>query len=316
MERPRFSAPTVGAPGTRVDDPRVGHLLGRGLGGSRSPAVVMLGFPSDAGVRRNGGRVGAAGAPTEIRRALYRMTPDARSASSDALDDLLALTEDRGDLVLTGELESDQALLGQAVREILEAGAFGVVLGGGHETAFGHFLGYAGAGRKVTLFNLDAHTDVREPVAEGGHSGSPFRQALLHPSGAAAGYVVAGLSPMSVARAHAGFIRDRGGQAIFRDALTVDRLGPLFESLGPGPALASFDIDAVDGAFAPGVSAPAVGGLSAEVWLAAAYQAGRCSAVSSFDVVETNPALDRDGQTARLAAATIWWLLRGLADRP
>ena len=36
---------------------------------------------------------------------------------------------------------------------------------------------------------------------------------------------------------------------------------------------------------------------------------------SSADVVELNPAVDRDGQTARLAALTVWWLLRGRSER-
>jgi len=31
--------------------------------------------------------------------------------------------------------------------------------------------------------------------------------------------------------------------------------------------------------------------------------------------VELNPAVDRDTQTARLAALTVWWLLRGRAER-
>jgi formiminoglutamase len=167
---------------------------------------------------------------------------------------------------------------------------------------------------RVTLLNFDAHADVREPVAAGGHSGSPFRQALLHPSGLADRYLVAGLLPWSVSRAHLAFVRARG-QALFREQLSMEALPRLFDSLGPGPVLASFDIDAVDGAQAPGVSAPAAGGLGANLWLAAAYQAGRCPAVTSFDLVETNPAVDRDGQTARLAAVTVWMLLRGLADR-
>jgi arginase family enzyme len=36
---------------------------------------------------------------------------------------------------------------------------------------------------------------------------------------------------------------------------------------------------------------------------------------SSADVVELNPRLAAGGQTARLAALTVWWLLRGLAER-
>jgi len=50
-------------------------------------------------------------------------------------------------------------------------------------------------------------------------------------------------------------------------------------------------------------------------WLQYAFEAGRRSAVRSCDVVEFNPALDRDGQTGRLAALTVWHILRGFAAR-
>ena len=127
----------------------------------------------------------------------------------------------------------------------------------------------------MTLLNWDAHADVREPVDGRGHSGSPFRQALLHPSGLARRYLVAGLLPQSVAAAHVGFVRNRKGQALFRAGSDRrPRSTRLYAGLR-GPALASFDIDAVDQAFAPGVSAPAAGGLDPSLWLEAAYQAGR-----------------------------------------
>ena len=63
------------------------------------------------------------------------------------------------------------------------------------------------------------------------------------------------------------------------------------------------------------MSAPTSDGLTSDLWLAAADAAGRCPAVTSADVVELNPAVDRDSQTVRLAALTVWWLLRGRAER-
>jgi formiminoglutamase len=101
---------------------------------------------------------------------------------------------------------------------------------------------------------------------------------------------------------------------VWRDEVTRERIEELYQS-AQAPALVSFDLDAVTEAEAPGVSAPSAGGLSSELWLAAAYAAGRSPAVASADVVELNPAVDRDGQTARLAALTVWWILRGYTER-
>jgi len=79
--------------------------------------------------------------------------------------------------------------------------------------------------------------------------------------------------------------------------------------------MVSFDLDAVDQAFAPGVSAPAVNGLTPDLWLHATYRAGQCPSVKSLDLVELNPLFDHDHQTARLAALTLWYFLKGVSER-
>ncbi|HEU4699463.1 MAG TPA: formimidoylglutamase [Gemmatimonadales bacterium] len=309
---PRFVPPDYAPPRTAADDPRIGQLIGRGLAGGAAPRVVIVGFPSDEGVRRNGGRPGAADAPQPIRRALGRLTPDARCW--EAMAELFERTLDLGDLELTGDLERDQATLAAVLAPHLRAGAFAIVLGGGHETAYGHFLAHAGLGRTLSLLNWDAHADVR-PLRDGrGHSGSPFRQALDHPSRACRSYTVVGLQPQALADAHLAFLRARGCRPVWRSRVTLERVGSFYDEL-VAPALVSFDLDAVDQAFAPGVSAPCTGGFGVDVWREAAYHAGRSAAVVGCDIVELNPRHDRDDQTARLAALTVWEVVRGMAER-
>jgi formiminoglutamase len=288
-----------------TDDPRLGDWL-RGSALADDTRVAILGFPSDEGVRRNGGRPGAAEGPAATREALFKMTPDARSPEPFVA--LLEQAADLGDVEVTGDVEADQVCLGEAVGELVADGVVPIVLGGGHETAFGHFLGYVAAGRHVRVLNWDAHADVR-PLKDGqAHSGSPFRQMLDHPSGLCAGYTVAGLLPWRVAAAHAA-VPDR---VVWGPDLDRARVEAEMAALD-GPTLATFDLDAVDAA--PGVSAPGVGGLAVAVWLAAAEACGRSPHVRSVDVVELNPLRDRDGRTAVLAALTVWHVLRGLAAR-
>lgn len=309
---PLFFKPLVKPPDTQGDDVRLGQLLGRRLEGAGQARAALLGYPSDIGVARNGGRVGAAQAPDKIREALFKLTPDPRQY--DAFVDLIEHTLDVGNVVLDADMEEDQEHLGQVVASYLTQGTVPIILGGGHETSFGHFLGYVDAGQPVSILNWDAHPDVR-PLKDGeGHSGSPFRQAILHPFKNCISYTVAGLLPHSVARNHLNFIVMHGGSYIWRDTLTRERIDHLYHR-GTEPLMVSFDIDAVDQAFAPGVSAPATGGLTADLWLYAAYQAGRNPRVRSMDIVECNPVFDRDTQTSRLAALTIWWFLKGLAER-
>lgn len=294
------------------DDPRVGDLLGADLAGDAPADVVLIGFPSDEGVRRNGGRPGAAKGPAAIRRCLGRLTPDPEAGERFAR--LLRRTRDLGDIEVSGDLERDQRRLADTLAPVFALGCFAVLLGGGHETSYGHFLARVAGGQRLEILNWDAHPDVRELKDGLGDSGSPFRQALEDASAGCRRYVVAGLQRHSTAASHLDYVR-RHGRAVWRDQLSPSAVAAVYAALD-GPAMVSFDLDAVDQSSAPGVSAPAAGGMTPELWLQAAYLAGRSPFVGSADLVELNPAFDRDDQTARLAALTVWQILRGLAARP
>lgn len=298
---------------TAKDDPRVGHLLAKKLTGDSTPQAVLLGFPSDKGVQINGGRPGASDAPKAIREQLYKMTPNAED--QEPFVDLVTQCRDEGDLKIKGELEEDQQNMGTVLAGYLEQNVVPIILGGGHETAFGHFLGYAEAEIKTSIFNLDAHTDVRQLKNGLAHSGSPFRQALEHDSNCAEAYLVAGLQPHSVAQSHLEYIKKHDGHHLFRDETNITSISGMFHQHDSERLMVTFDMDAVDQSHAPGVSAPCANGLPADLWLTAAYLAGRNEQVSSFDLSEVNPFHDRDSQTIKLAALTIWHFLLGLSQR-
>ncbi len=313
---PHLTPASIPLPNVSEDDLRIGHVIERASKGrdaeGEQVAAVIIGYPSDAGVAINGGRVGAAGGPGAIRDRLYRLTPDARDQSRFV--HLLERISDLGDLTLGEQIEADQEALGATVAPFIKEGIIPIILGGGHETAFGHFLGHVYAGRDVGVLNWDAHPDVRPLIDERPHSGSPFRQMIAHLSGSCRGYTVAGLLPHQVSRAHVEWIVAREGKVIWRDEVTPSAVTEVYRGLNV-PTMVSFDLDAVDQLSAPGVSAPATGGLDAGVWLHAAYEAGRSPAVVSMDLVELNPRFDPDGRTARLAALTVWTFLRGLSER-
>ena len=308
-----LTKPQIPVPDTARDDPRIGHLLAKDLGNQSAPRAVLIGFPSDRGVQINGGRPGASEAPDAIRKQLYKMTPSAEYY--EPFVSFITHCRDVGNLQVRGEVEKDQQRLGSILSDYLERGVVPIVLGGGHETAFAHFLGYAEAGTSVSIFNMDAHPDVRPLKGGSAHSGSPFRQALEHKGGHAETYLVAGLQPHSVARNHLTYIKKKGGHYLFRDETNVTSISGMFHNHRSDRLMVTFDLDAVDQSQAPGVSAPCTNGLPADLWLTAAYMAGRNEKVTSFDLSELNPLHDRDRQTARLAALTIWHFILGLSQR-
>ena len=94
---------------------------------------AFVGFCSDKGVARNKGRTGTALAPDFVRGQMSGL-PCTFSQEVKLFD--------AGDIVCDEiSLEEGQRELGAAVEEILRRKLFPIVLGGGHETTFGHFQG-------------------------------------------------------------------------------------------------------------------------------------------------------------------------------
>lgn len=275
------------------------------------PLIDLISFPTDKGVMINNGRPGSAKAPELIRARLFNRTPD--PVHFEAHTALLRLVSDQGSVPCDRDLASDQAILGSKVSLSLQNESIPVIIGGGHETAYGHFLGYAEAGKPVTIINIDAHADVRHLKNGSPHSGSPFRQAIEHESGVCRGYHVFGLNPSSVAIEHDQYVRKHGSAHYIEDF----DLNSVLESVqrSDTDVMITLDMDAVDQSQAPGVSAPNANGLSTETWLKTAFTLGKNSKITSFDLCEVNPVYDQDGQTVRLAAMTIWYFLLGVALR-
>ncbi len=132
-------------------------------------STVLLGFSCDEGVRRNLGRFGAAGGPAELRKALQPIpwNPKKKTSLWDA--GTICCSED--------DLEKGQQLLAEAVAALRKHGAFVVVLGGGHEMAWGHFQGLVDFFQNYTS---DANCNVA-PVRhshEGGNRSSSIKHTL------------------------------------------------------------------------------------------------------------------------------------------
>jgi formiminoglutamase len=307
----------------RADDLRLGDIVEywRGDPPPLKPGrAVLLGFPQDEGIRRNHGRPGAAKAPQDIRHCLYRLSPWDAEYNIDLTDHAPL---DMGNVRLGDTLEASQQALAIAIAGILTQGAVPIVMGGGHETAYGHYLAYVQMKTPVGIINIDAHLDVRPCPSEGrGTSGTPFRQALEHATDPLPGdrYICLGAQPHTVSRIHWQYARERGCTVRWCHELKtsleqqfiweVERL-----AAGGSHVYVTLDADAVQMADVPGVSAPnPVGFTGAEV-LSLASLAGKSPWVSSFDLVEISPPCDPTGQSSRWAALVLWNFLIGLASR-
>ncbi|MFB9862845.1 formimidoylglutamase [Rufibacter immobilis] len=273
-------------------------------------SIIFLGFSCDEGVRRNQGRVGAAAAPSAIRQAM--------SALADHLPDEVQLFGG-GDVICANQrLEEAQAQLGRKVQMLLRKGYKPLVLGGGHETAYGHFLGiqpHLKPGEKLGIINLDAHFDLRT-YGQHPSSGSPFLQIAdaLQAGGQEFRYLCLGIQEYGNTRKLFKTAADLGVQyctaeEVQTGAETVQQ--KLREFLdGVDKVYLSIDLDVFAAAYAPGVSAPTALGITPHAALPLLRQIIQSGKVLSLDVVELNPALDIDNRTAKLAAALIFHLVQ------
>ena len=134
-------------------------------------SFVILGFACDAGIKRNGGRIGAKQGPKALRRALGRLPLQ---------QELPFHCYHVGTIICNRDnLEASQAALADVIALLQQRRLRTIILGGGHETAWGHYQGLAKAhpNEPIGIINFDAHFDLRPLLADNkGHSGSPFFQ--------------------------------------------------------------------------------------------------------------------------------------------
>jgi formiminoglutamase len=209
--------------------------------------------------------------------------------------------------------------LGKLLAKRIQAGQETLVLGGGHETAWGHYQGLAEAwpGR-IGIINFDAHFDLREPMHGKGSSGTPFFQ-IAHScrsSGRDFDYCCLGIQPSGNARILFKRARDLGVEAILASDLKWGQQGQLMQRIerfieAVDAVYLSIDLDVFSEAHAPGVSAPQALGLDPWDLLPYLDRIAERAPKASLDIVELNPSSDQDEQTARLGAQLAHrWLLK------
>jgi len=262
------------------------------------PDVTLLGYACEEGVRRNQGRIGTAGAPARARHYLGRL--------ANHLGQIRIA--DAGDVFCpTGDLESTHKTLSFTVAELLRAGIRPIVIGGGHDIAYGHFNGIRSAVKgTIGIINFDAHFDLREPV-DGANSGTPFLQILKENEGV--GYLAVGIqrsaNPPSLFTTAESYRVDYilnlhcCINSDFRKAV-IERMIAFSEKFDH--LYVTVDMDGFSSAVAPGVSAPSPMGYLPPFFFPALTAVLATGKVASIDIAEFNPAFDQDDITGKLVA--------------
>ena len=258
--------------------------------------LAIWGVPFDAATsNRPGSRFG----PQAIRRASAILEGDPQYPFG--FDPFASLTA-----VDVGDCALDYGLVGNAPREIerqakeiLDTGATLVTLGGDHSVTYPLLKAHVAKHGPLALVQFDAHQDTWHPEEGRIDHGSFVARAVLE------GLIDPKHSIQVGIRTHAP--ATHGIEMV--DGNSIETLGPagvakrILKRVGKRKAYLSFDIDALDPAFAPGTGTPVAGGMSSREALLVLRALAPANFVG-FDVIEVAPPYDHADITA-LAAAHI-----------
>ncbi len=288
-----------------ANDIRLGEIVSREIDVYAASEIIILGCPQDEGVRRNGGRVGAALAPDAIRTQFYKLT-------NFGVD---AKIFDIGDTIIQKTLEKTHETHTEIVEQILRDGKKIIILGGGNDISYadGRAMAKVFGFENWIAFNIDAHFDVRADFPP--NSGTPYRQLLeeefvkpenffetAYQSQANSQFYFDYLKRKSVNLASLEKMRRNAGYNFVKMAADFQAMFINRKNIREMSFFFGFDVDSVRASDAPGVSAASPIGLTAEEFVELAKLAGENAQTRIIEFTETNPNFDIDNRTTKLVA--------------
>jgi len=249
-------------------------------------APVILGIPFDA---NSSWLRGAAGAPPIIRVALNSISANLWTETGVDLSARGAYC-DAGDLKFT--FDEPFAAIESKIGELLDHGLRPVCLGGDHSITLPIVRAFGQRISGLTIIHFDAHPDLYDEL-EGNRLSHACPFARIMEEGAAKRLIQIGIRTMT------GHQREQA-QKFGVEVIEMRHLPALDRMKVDGPIYISFDMDALDPAFAPGISHREPGGMS--VREAIAHLQAITGKIAGADIVEYNPAQDSTQITATVAA--------------
>src|ERR687888_126733 len=284
-----------------------------------SPAgldVALLGIPYDGGTSyRTGARFG----PRAVREQsslirpwnpVLKVHPFERLRVADCGDvDVVPISIERTHEAVAGKID-----------QVTAAGAMPLVVGGDHSITLPVLRALARRHGPVGVVHFDAHPDTwDEYFGSKLFHGTPFRRAIEEGAVDPRRMIQVGIRGPLYGSEDFAFQDQHGIEVIRIEAVKEHGVPWVVERLGRlrgGPVYLSFDIDAVDPAYAPATGTPEVGGLSSYEALALLRGLAGMHLVGA-DVVEVSPPYDGPGQiTSLLAANVMFEIVSLLALRP
>jgi arginase len=263
-------------------------------------SIGLIGFPYDAA---SSFLRGPSSAPPVIRAALFSDISHLWSESGINLG--AGHLFDAGDLALpdAGKVQQD---ISEAIRLLLKHGYRPLSLGGDHSITFPIISAMKGTYSRLSILQFDAHPDLYDEY-EGNRNSHACPFARIMEAGLAERLVQVGI------RAANGHLREQA-RRFGVEMVEMRNWRDDIELKISGPVYVSFDLDALDPAFAPGISHQEPGGLAPRQVINLLHRL-EVNLVGA-DVVEFNPFRDLGSTTALLAAKLVKELAAKMLSDP
>ena len=288
---------------------RLLNILSQPLAKTAPVTFAILGFKCDEGTKRDFGRVGAFEGPIAIRQRLAKLPMQKPAIHCYDIGNIVCANHD---------LEASQAALAEVIAMLLKQHICPIIMGGGHEVAFGHYQGIAKvypAEKRLGIINFDAHFDMRPSHHHGSATTSFYQIAQAHQQQQRHfDYNCIGIQHVGNIRQSFDIAKKYGVQFILADDLHqglqekcfdfIDRVVDENEII-----YVSLSLDVFSSAFAPGVGSIQPLGLNPWHVIPLLRQVAASSKVISYDIAEYVPRYDIDHRTAKLAATLIYEII-------
>jgi agmatinase len=265
------------------------------LEAQRKCRLVFAGLPDDS---QSSYRIGCARGPERIRHAY---DGNCYNATTESGVDLSGAVADLGDLPSQSSWERTAQHYREFAESLFRTGKISFFAGGDHAVTVPIVEARAIIDKPIHVVQIDAHPDLY-PEFEGNRHSHACTAARLLEMSHVASITQLGIRTLNPTQAkqveryrdrlHVYFARDLPGE-----------LPPLSHIPPNASVYLTVDLDGFDPAFAPGVSHPVPGGLSSRQVLDFIQKAQW--KMAGMDVVEVNPDLDVNEQTAILAARVL-----------
>jgi arginase len=247
---------------------------------------VILGIPFDA---NSSWLRGAAGAPPIIRVAFNSFSSNPWTETGIDLS-AQGMYCDAGDLKFT--FEEPFHAIEKRIGELLGHGLRPISLGGDHSITLPIVRAFGKQVPDLTILHFDAHPDLYDEL-EGNRLSHACPFARIMEEGSAKRLISIGIRTLT------GHQREQAAK-FGVEVIEMRNLPALDRMKVDGPIYVSFDMDALDPAFAPGISHREPGGMSTREALA--HIQAISGKIAGADIVEFNPAQDHTQMTATVAA--------------